>query len=114
MISETKRWTYLDHVKTLGKSWNKWYAFTDVFVDSILKNAPSSLHGSNISATDVLLDFIRCDIKLERGTIRALVHILVDILHRAKTLAGLDVDVGLILPAQIGIVWHDQFIAYRH
>ena len=83
-------------------------------MDFIPKNAPRSLHGANIAAADVLLDFIRTCIKLDGGTIRALVHILVDILHRVQTLARLNVDVGLVLPAQIGVVWHDPFIPDLH
>ena len=52
------------------------------------------------------MDFIRTGIKLDRGAIRSLtlVHVLVNIFHRGKTLAGLDIDVGSVLPAQIAIV----------
>jgi hypothetical protein len=61
-------------------------------MNSILKDPLSCLHGADVSPTDVLLYFIRTHIKLNGGTIGALVHILVDVLDRVKALAPLDVN----------------------
>ena len=97
-----------------GKMYHQYLNRRSVFVAWILENAPSSLHGANIAPTDILLDFIRACIKLDGGTIRALVDILVNIFHRVKTVACLDVDVGFVLPAQIGIVRYDPFISHLH